>query len=605
MQNCNLHVRRLQSIRGHKSSLEPPCSPVQSKLFIHLISGPPIYSRILNGLQYQWRRLSTVACSYPILWILFAASLQAQSWSRTGDVFTDATPREAARLARRLAELRAVFPLEAPIPTRVVALRKAEDFEDLRPSSATAGFYQSAPEVDWIVLQAGSPAAPRILAHEYVHRVLHHTVHHLPVWLEEGTAEFYSTLDVSPRGVFVGPPPPNHRELLSNLRWIPLERLFAITKSDREFNDPGLFYAQSWAVVHWLELGRACRAPFQDALLAGRPFAAALDSACAVTPAQLEQELRLYLARPALPTRRLPVLTIPPLPAPLPITPLEAFELRADLAQACGRDEIASQLRSGALTQETRPAEQASLRGLLALRDNNRPAALAHFERAFSLGARRADLRFEYAILLRDSGAPRARVIEQLRETVAANPSYAEAHYLLGTLLEPAAALPHLEAATRILPRQSPFWYARALAEQQLGHLGPSRESARKARETAERPQDRALAESLTSRESPAPPAAPKPPVSLGPAWQNPRGELSLVGDLVAFDCAEPPRLRLQHAAGVESLTVADPSKVEIRGAAASRFEFRCGPQSPPLRVRVEFTPARVLTALELLSPLR
>src|SRR5262249_47575279 len=128
------------------------------------------------------------------------------------------------------------------------------------------------------------------------------------------------------------------------------------------------------------------------------------------------------------------------------------------------------------------PAAAAGL-GALALAEGRKEDARRSLERAIALGSRDAGTYFELASLERETGAPRKRVDELLRRTIALNRNFAEAHFLLGVRAtddgEYAAAIEHLREAVRILPRQSYFWHALGYAQAKLGRREEAVESAR------------------------------------------------------------------------------------------------------------------------------
>lgn len=92
----------------------------------------------------------------------------------------------------------------------------------------------------YVALLTKDPAAA---AHEYVHRVEERNFRPLPLWLHEGLAEFHSQL------------PPAIAPRLKGAALLPLDALRAVDFSSSLYNEAArssLFYAQSWALVHYL-----------------------------------------------------------------------------------------------------------------------------------------------------------------------------------------------------------------------------------------------------------------------------------------------------------------------------------------------------------------
>ncbi|HYV63835.1 MAG TPA: hypothetical protein VE958_14220, partial [Bryobacteraceae bacterium] len=104
---------------------------------------------------------------------------QAADWTRIAsgriEVLTDAGASVGKETLARLERIRAVFreagPDEPSLPLRVFVFASRAEFSTYHEGALVEGFYQSGPERDYIVLQAGA-AAGRAVYHEYVHRVL-------------------------------------------------------------------------------------------------------------------------------------------------------------------------------------------------------------------------------------------------------------------------------------------------------------------------------------------------------------------------------------------------------------------------------------------------
>jgi hypothetical protein len=85
-----------------------------------------------------------------------------------------------------------------------------------------------------------------------------------PLWFEEGTAEFYGSFRATDREARIGLPVEDHIARLRESKMIPLERLFAVDSDSPEYSADerrGVFYAESWALVHYLLRGNPSRTP--------------------------------------------------------------------------------------------------------------------------------------------------------------------------------------------------------------------------------------------------------------------------------------------------------------------------------------------------------
>ena len=59
-----------------------------------------------------------------------------------------------------------------------------------------------------------------MVVHEYIHLLLNHGTAPLPLWFEEGSAEFYSNLEFSGGRLLVGAPISEHVAALDSAKWL-------------------------------------------------------------------------------------------------------------------------------------------------------------------------------------------------------------------------------------------------------------------------------------------------------------------------------------------------------------------------------------------------
>jgi tetratricopeptide (TPR) repeat protein len=288
------------------------------------------------------------------------------------------------------------------------------------------------------------------------------------------------------------------------------------------------------------------------------------------------------------------------------LTQLEALLARADLALQVRRNALARALFEQAARERPDSAAAAAGLGSLALAEGRKEDARQSLERAIALGDRDAGTYLELAMLERETGAPGARVDALLKRTVALNPNFAEAHFLLGTRAtddgDYATAIGHLREALRVLPRQSYFWHALGYAQAKLGMRQEAAESARRALASAATEEHERMAEALL-RQSGEPAAAPvesRPAVSTPASWKRLKGDSRVEGVLTQVDCLASSA-QLHIAAGtIIVLEVRNPGEVELVNAPETSYQFSCGPQE--LRMAVEYQAATAeITRIEFL----
>ncbi len=134
-------------------------------------------------------------------------SLHFEVYSQTGD-------RDGQSTLLWLERLRAFFlqagitnagaDLENKGPVRVILFKSTQDYAPFRPAAAADAFFLSGEARNYLVLPAPGSQEFATVAHEYGHLVMHSMGVHLPVWLAEGIAEFFSTVRITERECFIG-----------------------------------------------------------------------------------------------------------------------------------------------------------------------------------------------------------------------------------------------------------------------------------------------------------------------------------------------------------------------------------------------------------------
>lgn len=521
------------------------------------------------------------------------------------ELYTDIGEGKGRAILERLELARHAFaaapgaPPASPLPVRVLLFGSARDFRPLRPSESTVGFFQGGPERNYIVLEWAGEETGRVALHEHVHLILNHATVSLPRWLEEGLAEFYSTLQAERDAVVIGAPVVQHLDTLRRSRWLDANTLAAVTRdspfySRREL--AALFYAQSWALVHMLSVSEAYRRgmPRFAELLEQEGAAAAFQQAFGKTLEAALAGLARYVSE-----GRFVAVRVALEPGAgrqtyraLPVSEEEALQVRAELLLDMGRAEEAERLyrRLQARTPDL-PSVHAGL-GAVALSRRDYAAARRHLERAIELGASDARTHFEYAMLLRESGGPSEAVLASLRKAVSLNPQFAEAHFMLGGALlgrgRRLEAIEHLKQAAALLPRQSSLWRALALALHESGRNEEARRAAWRALQTAQTEADAEMARAALQKagQAASPRATARTGVTTPSSWEPRRGDKRVAGQLIHVDClSDVARLFVRVETRTVALLIRRPSEVRTGRGGQGGLELRCGPQPGTLAV--------------------
>lgn len=191
-------------------------------------------------------------------------------------VLCDDGERSARRVALRFEQIRAAFAslgpglrLSAGQPFTVIAARDEKSLSQLLPGYfekrggvRPAGIFIPASQRVFVLIREDvddeSEGLHSVVFHEYVHLLLSLNFGPLPLWLNEGLAEFYAHTSIESARVMVGRAAPWHIALLRDRALVPLDEFFAADQRSRHYNEAdraSIFYAQSWAMTHWLILG--------------------------------------------------------------------------------------------------------------------------------------------------------------------------------------------------------------------------------------------------------------------------------------------------------------------------------------------------------------
>src|ERR1051325_2444114 len=183
----------------------------------------------------------------------------------------NASEKDIRTVANRLEQFRTVFgllfptiSLNSPVPTTVVVFKNDNSFKPYKVNQDEAGYFQAGEDVNYIALtnEHFSTAQPfRVIFHEYVHLLVNNTMGStVPLWFNEGLAEYYSTFDLKDddRRVLLGNLIDGHVFYLRQNAFLPLRTLFAVDHKSPYYNEGNkmnIFYAESWMLTHYLLQG--------------------------------------------------------------------------------------------------------------------------------------------------------------------------------------------------------------------------------------------------------------------------------------------------------------------------------------------------------------
>lgn len=238
--------------------------------------------------------------------ILQAAEKWIQVTTPNFELYTAQSERRARGTILYLEQVRQFFNRAVNIktsvraPTRVVLFGSEAQFKPYRINEFAAAYYTSGLDRDYIVLGGYNPDSERIATHEYVHLLCRQGGLNLPLWLNEGLAELYSTLKPSGSKVEIGALIPGHLQLLQS-SWSPLSTLLDVDYKSPDYNrksHAGAFYAESWALTHMLFVGDGYRPKFSEffrQINANQPATDVFAKVFKKSVVEIENDLRNYM----------------------------------------------------------------------------------------------------------------------------------------------------------------------------------------------------------------------------------------------------------------------------------------------------------------------
>lgn len=368
--------------------------------------------------------LAVVLC---VTLLLAAAGHGATRWievrSRHFRVVGETSEGIVREAARRLEEFReALFQL---LPGRrtdalTIAVLFADDssfrpfgFERNGVRREVRAYFVEAPDDGYVVVRLTGPGDfhPHLL-HEFTHAYTATSFPNAPAWFSEGLAEYFSTCKVSDDGTraTVGEAVVTHPKILRR-QWLPLHSVLGASKDSPLYLTArwaGPFYAESWALVHYLLQNSVRRAQLQ-AFLANwdptTPYQQDFQSAFGCSIDQMEARLQEYVRGGEFTSH---VTVLPHSVMDMTATVAEqlgdaAVEARlGDLLAHLGRVDEAEQRLQNALRLAPRLADVHQALGRMRLMQDKELEGLQYLRQAASLAKEDFDVQADYGrVLLR------------------------------------------------------------------------------------------------------------------------------------------------------------------------------------------------------------
>lgn len=317
---------------------------------------------------------------------------------------------------------------------RIVAFSSESEYQSFRINAFSPAYFAGGWGQDTIVLGRLAKENFPTLRHEFVHHLIRTQWQRLPLWLEEGLADFHGGVDPAVAQV--------RADRLRRIGLLPLGELSLVVKSSPSYQNREAalqFYAQSWALTNLLMTDPAYRSQawtLVDRLNQGESLERAVAFVYGRGLPPLEADLAVHLGR--LKSTPQPNRTALNTSAP-PVAEAEVDEVGLTLAGLLLRkgDTGGAQRYLDALADSSRTnPELWSLTGDLALKQGRSSDARFALQEALRLGSRNPRGLRQLAVL--EQNAPDRSGLEPvLARLVAADPADDEARRALAVLQAP------------------------------------------------------------------------------------------------------------------------------------------------------------------------
>jgi len=448
-------------------------------------------------------------------------------------VATNASAKDGRHIASQFEQMRAMFREAFPTfrvdtsqPIYIIAGKNEGAMRLLMPDEWAvkghvhpAGMYQPGEDKDYVVMQVDALGNNpfHVIYHEYTHALLHLNFSGLPLWLDEGLAEFFGNSSLGEKESRTGTVDEDTLVFLQGNRLIPIETLLQVDHTSKYYNEANrasVFYAESWALVHYLMMNPDAR---QRGLLgkfttawdrsqnqvqaAQETFGDLKKFAGTIEAYARQQSFMVSVMKMELgdASKEYPVRSI---------SPGEALALRGDFMAHRGLLEHAKTALEEAARMEPKLPMAHQALGYYLYRKNDLENADVHAKEAIAEGDTSFGAAYLHGMLLARLGTmgdSHKEAVDALKKATELNPKFAPAFEALAYVYgespeEQKQALEAVIAAVKLDPAQHRYLFHLANLLVNNGRDADAQHLAQKIVANANSPEEKAEAEALSKR---------------------------------------------------------------------------------------------------------
>lgn len=425
----------------------------------------------------QPSRFALFLLAFLLLTLGTSAVSAKDSWievkSKNFTLVGNASEKDIRKVGTRLEQFRETFRLlfkqarlATDTPTIVVVFKSDGSYKQFKPKRADgkidqfiAGYFQPGEDVNYITLsmEGDDRETFNTIFHESVHAFVEASLgkSEVPTWFNEGLAEYYSTFEIEQdQKVKLGLPKDIHLQLLSETRLIPLDTFFNLSNQQMQSggsHSRSIFYAQSWAIIHYLMVNdkTAQLGQFLKLSTDGKDASAAFKEAFKTDYAAFEKDLKKYVKQSSYQYKLFAFKNKLVFENEMTATPLDdaasSFYLGDLLAHIHRLDDAEPFLANTLKLQPNSTAANTAL-GFVKLRQRKFDEARHYLEAAIRSDAKSYKAYYEYAYLLSREGRDEfgmgkeistetaAKIREAAKKAIALNPSFMPSYDLIAYL---------------------------------------------------------------------------------------------------------------------------------------------------------------------------